>query len=334
MNNLIAVSIGDLNGIGIEILFKIWKKKTNNNFVLFTNYKIISNLIKKKKLSIKLNRVNTYHNYIKFKKNYLNIFDYNATSHVENTYKSIIYAHKETTDNNFIGLLTLPLRKDLIIKKIDKSFIGHTEFLQRLENKKYSNMILYNKKIIVSPLTTHIKLNDITKQIGKNNYIYKQILNLNRTLECEFNIQKPKLLISGLNPHAGENGAIGNEEITILKPILRKLRKNKINISGPVSGDSMLLNDNMKIFDCFVFIYHDQALIPFKYISKFTGVNFTGNLKIIRVSPDHGTAYNLVGKKTASDKSIQNCFKFIKIINKNKKKYEKTKKIIKSKLFK
>ena len=121
-----------------------------------------------------------------------------------------------------------------------------------------------------------------------------------------------------MNPHAGENGYIGHEEIKYIIPQIIKLKKNKVNIHGPISGDSMLTKNNLKKYDCFLFIFHDQGLIPFKYISNFQGVHYTSNLNILRVSPDHGTAYDLVGKNVASNKSLLNCFKFIKKINKNR----------------
>ena len=120
----------------------------------------------------------------------------------------------------------------------------------------------------------------------------------------------------------------------IIKPVITRLKKQKLNIDGPFSADSMINDKNLKDYDCFVFLFHDQALIPFKYISKFSGVNFTGNLDIIRTSPDHGTAYNLVGTNKISNKSLLNCFNLIKKIIINNKKYEKTKKIFKSKLHK
>ena len=108
-------------------------------------------------------------------------------------------------------MVTLPIRKDLIIKKLNPNFIGHTEFLQNLEKKKYSNMILINKKVIITPLTTHIKLKSVVNKISKEN-IYNQIKNLNKVLKRDLNIKLPKIILSGLNPHAGENGKIGNEE--------------------------------------------------------------------------------------------------------------------------
>ncbi len=137
-------------------------------------------------------------------------------------------------------------------------------------------------------------------------------------------LKKPKIIISGLNPHAGENGKLGNEEIEIINPAVKKLKSKGIKIHGPHSADSLLINKNLEHYDCFIFIFHDQALIPFKYISQFSGVNYTGNLSIIRTSPDHGTAYNLVDSKNISDKSLLNCFKLIKEIHFNRKHADKT----------
>ena len=179
-------------------------------------------------------------------------------------------------------------------------------------------MILYHKKIMVSPLTTHIKVSNISKKISDKRFLFNQLYFLSKNLTIDFNIKKPKLAISGLNPHAGENGYIGDEELKIINPVLHKLKKKGVIIDGPLSADSILLNKNMEKYDCFIFIFHDQALIPFKLISKFSGVNYTGNLDVIRTSPDHGTAYDLIGSKKISNKSFLNAYKLIKKIYKNR----------------
>tara|TARA_B100001057_G_C22849765_1_gene950503 strand:- start:130 stop:1107 length:978 start_codon:yes stop_codon:yes gene_type:complete len=315
MNKLIAVTIGDINGIGIDIFIKLFLNKKIKNVVLFCNIKIIKNYLKKNKINLKINLFNKTKVKFVYKKNLLNIYSYKSNSDAKNTIDSIIFSHNECIKKKFIGIVTLPIRKDIIIKKIDRNFMGHTEFLQNLENKKYTNMILIHEKIIVSPLTTHISLNSVSKKIMESNYIYNQILNLYSTLKKDLNIKKPKMILSGLNPHAGESGKIGNEELKINK-IINKLKDKKIDIKGTVSADSMLLD--IENYDCFIFMYHDQALIPFKYISKFSGVNFTGNLDIIRVSPDHGTAYALKGTKKISDTAVKKCFILINKINKNR----------------
>ena len=319
MSNIIAVTIGDIKGVGIEILINSWKKKKINNFILLSDIKLVSKLLKNKNLDKQINLISLNNNKINFDKRKINIFSYKTISSEDNTYKSLMYAYKLCKEKICIGLITLPLRKDLIKKNIDKNFIGQTEFFQNINNKKYANMILYHEKIIVSPLTTHLKLKDIAKTVSNKSLLYNMIYTLNKTLKIDFKIKKPKLIVSGLNPHAGENGEIGDEEVKYIKPIISKLNKDGIYIDGPFSADSILINNNLKNYDCFIFMYHDQALVPFKYISQFSGVNYTGNLNIIRTSPDHGTAYNLVGTKKISDKSLINCFKLIKQIHKNRK---------------
>ncbi len=319
MSNIIAVTIGDIKGVGIEILINSWKKKKINNFILLSDIKLVSKLLKNKNLDKQINLISLNNNKINFDKRKINIFSYKTISSEDNTYKSLMYAYKLCVEKICIGLITLPLRKDLINKNIDKNFIGQTEFFQNINNKKYANMILYHEKIIVSPLTTHLKLKDIAKTVSNKSLLYNMIYTLNKTLKIDFKIKKPKLIVSGLNPHAGENGEIGDEEVKYIKPIISKLNKDGIYIDGPFSADSILINNNLKNYDCFIFMYHDQALVPFKYISQFSGVNYTGNLNIIRTSPDHGTAYNLVGTKKISDKSLINCFKLINQIHKNRK---------------
>jgi len=294
------------------------KNKKIKNFVLLSDVNVIKKFIKSKKYSIKLNIINTDKNNIQFDKNKLNIYSYKSSSLEDNTYKSLRYSYYFSKNLNCLGIITLPLRKDLIKKKIDNNFVGQTEFFQKISKKKYANMIMFHNNIIISPLTTHIELKNIPKIISNKSFIVKQILNLNNTLKIDFNIQNPKLIISGVNPHAGENGNIGLEEKKFISPSIERLKKLGININGPVSADSMLIKNNLKKYDCFVFIYHDQGLIPFKFISQFTGVNYTGNLNIIRTSPDHGTAYDMIGSKSISNNSLINCFKLIKKINKNR----------------
>ena len=326
MTNFTAITIGDINGVGIEILINLLKKNKIKNIILFTNVNILKKFIKKRKTNLKINIIDQKKNNLNYKNNYLNIFSYESKTNEENTYKSLKNAYQFCINNFCIGIITLPLRKDLIKEKIDKKFVGHTEYFQNTDNKKYSNMILYNKKIIISPITTHIKVKNISKVISKE-LVFNQIKNLNKTLKIDFNISKPKLIISGLNPHAGENGKIGREEIEIIKPAIKSLKNKKILIDGPISPDAMLVKSNLNKYDCFIYMYHDQALIPFKYISQFSGVNYTGNLSIIRVSPDHGTAYNLIGSKNISNLSLLNCYNLIKKIKKNRKINDKSKKI-------
>ena len=317
MPKFIAVTIGDIKGIGIKILFDSWKRKKITNFILFTDINVINKYLKINQVKY-LNIINKSKNNLKFDKKKINIFSYKSRSLEDNTYKSLKFSYDYCKKNICMGVITLPLRKDLIKKKINKNFIGHTEYFQTRNKKNYSNMILYHQKIIISPLTTHIEIRKLPNKIINKKYIHNQILNLINTLKIDFNLKKPKILVSGFNPHAGENGEIGKEEILSIFPVIKKLQKKGFLIDGPLSADSILIQKNLKKYDCFVFMYHDQALIPFKYISKFTGVNYTGNLDIIRTSPDHGTAYDLVKTKKYSINSFINCYKLIKQIYKNR----------------
>ena len=319
MNKLVAITIGDIKGVGIDILINSWKENKIKNFILITNIEIFKECLIKRKISIKLNLINKNDNNFNFENNKINIFSYNVKSIEDNTYKSLKHAYDLCINEKCIGILTLPLRKDIIKNKIDKKFIGHTEFFQKVDKKKYVNMILFHKKIIISPITTHIELKKVSKSISNKKFLYNKIYNLNKNLKIDFNILKPKIIIAGLNPHAGENGKIGNEEKKFIIPVVKVLQKKGLNIEGPFSADSILVNENLNKYDCFIFIYHDQALIPFKFISQFSGVNYTGNLDIIRTSPDHGTAYNLVGTKKISTRSFINCYKLINKIFNNRK---------------
>ena len=311
MNKTIkAVTIGDIHGIGIRFLINLWKfkRKTIGKFILISNYKLFKKYVEKNNINLPYSRINNLSDKIKINDKHLPIFNIRANNNIINTYNSIQQGYSLTKNNFCSSLITLPINKEKIIRKIDSSFIGHTDFLQKLDKKKYTNMIFYSKDIIVTTLTTHIPLNKINYYLKQEKIIYQKIYSLNKLLKNDFNILNPKLVICGINPHAGENGTLGNEEIMFLQPLIKKLINNNVNIQGPLSPDTIFATINRKKYDCFICIYHDQALIPFKLLTGFTGVNYTGSLDIIRTSPVHGTAYDLIDKKYASDKSLHNAF--------------------------
>ena len=172
------------------------------------------------------------------------------------------------------------------------------------------------------------KFSNKIKNFINKKFVEKKINIIIKSLKNDFNINFPKIVVSGLNPHSGENGRIGNEEINILIPIIKKLKKRRILIDGPVSSDSIFTDYNINKYDCIITTYHDQALIPFKILNFNDGVNFTSGLDIIRTSPCHGTAYKMVGKKIANEKSL---FKAILLANKIFKNRYNDQKILKSK---
>ena len=188
-------------------------------------------------------------------------------------------------------------------------------------------MIFIYKNIFFVPLTMHIKLINVPKNFKNSIKIIKKVKNLNSTFKRDFKINNPKYIMAGINPHCGEKGIISNEDKKYLTPIIHKLNKINIKINGPISPDAIVNKKNLNYYNCFVFTYHDQALIPFKFISNYSGVNYTSGLDIIRVSPDHGTAYDKVGKKNKSSLGIINSFKLVKKIAVNRNKYDKTQKI-------
>ena len=315
MNKLIAVTIGDIEGIGIKLLLKEWGKKKLNNFVLFSNSKILKKYLSKNKLKIKLNEYNK--NYI-YDKRKLNIFNIESKNNYTNTYNSLIESYHYTKKKYFIGVVTLPLNKFKIIKNINKNFIDQTNLYKKLDNKKINNMLFFYKNKFFTPLTTHLKLSQVSKTFINKSNILNKIKIFNKSIKKDFKINNPKILISGINPHTGESGTIGKDEIKNLIPIIKKLKKSKINITGPISGDSMINKINLQKYDCFIFAYHDQALIPYKLLSNNSGVNYTSNLNIIRTSPDHGTAYDLVKKGKVSSKALINAFIMARKIYKNR----------------
>ena len=312
---LICATIGDIEGIGVHLLIKEFKKGKIKNFVLITNINIFNYYIKFPQN--KINLVNDL-NFVNYNKNKLNIYSFKTKNKNTNTMDSLKYAYEFTKKKKFIGILTLPLNKYKIIKTVNKNFVDQTSFFSNKDDKKYSNMIFYYKNKFFIPLTIHIELKKVHKLFDNKNTMIKKIENISKTLIKDFNIKKPKMIIAGINPHAGENNTISKDDNKYLLPILNKIRQKGIFIHGPMSGDGIINKQNLKKYDVFIFTYHDQALIPFKIISNYEGVNFTSNLEIIRVSPCHGTAENLIGNKSVISKGIVNCYNLINKIYKNR----------------
>ena len=312
---LICITIGDIKGIGIHLLLKEFKRDKIRDFILLTNIDIFYKYIKISKQNI---NVMSDLNLTKYDNTKLNIYTFRTKNNNSNTMDSLKYAYEFTKKKLFIGILTLPLNKSKIQKSISKNFKDQTSFFSNKENQKYSNMIFYYKKKFFIPLTIHIELKKVHKMFRNKTLMTKKVENIYSTLVNDFKIKKPKMILSGINPHAGENNTISKDDKKYLLPIVNHLKKKGVFISGPISGDGMINNENLKNYDAFIFTYHDQALIPFKILSNYEGVNFTSSLKIIRVSPSHGTAENLIGSNKIISKGIVNCFNLINKINKNR----------------
>ncbi len=201
------------------------------------------------------------------------------------------------------GLVTAPLSKSNINSET-QPFVGHTEYLIEATGSKSGLMMLVGEDLRVGLVTGHIPLAQVPAAVTKEKVLEKAKIFI-QSLEKDFGINKPKIAILGLNPHAGEDGLLGSEEETILKPAIQELKDAKQYVFGPYPADGFFGMMHQQKFDGVLALYHDQGLIPFKSIAFSSGVNFTAGLSVIRTSPDHGTAYSIAGKNMADCASFR-----------------------------
>jgi len=208
-------------------------------------------------------------------------------------------------------LVTAPINKDEMVKMGFKH-AGHTGYFEEKFNKK-GLMFLVTDGLKVAVSTHHIPISEVAENISKEK-IKKQIKALNQTLIEDFSISKPKIAVLGLNPHSGDGGVIGKEEIEIISPAIKEASDNGILAFGPFPADSFFQPSKYKNFDAVLAMYHDQGLAPFKTLAYEEGVNYTAGLPFIRTSPDHGVAYDIAGKNIADEQSFMEAiFTAIKI---------------------
>ncbi len=322
----VAISMGEPGGINIEIILKCIKKKLPV-FFLIADPDWAAKSIKALNSSTKINIIENIENCLKghlnilptknkvkfgFKKSY----DQNVPAIIESLNLSIKLAKKRKV----AGIVTLPIMKKTLIVNGFK-YTGHTEYLGKVSNKR-PLMIMLNKTLKVATLTTHIPISQVPKKITKNN-LEKTIKVYIKSLKLDFGISEPKLAVSSLNPHNGEEGKIGNEEIKIIKPSIDKLRKQGNKINGPKSADTMFHKEALKNIDANLCMFHDQALIPIKSSDFYGSINFTAGLPFIRTSPDHGTAFDIAGDNKANSTSLANAIKYINLIYNQRLKNEK-----------
>ena len=220
------------------------------------------------------------------------------------------YAIKETIINKKTALVTGPLNKEALIS-IEKKFTGHTEYIQKITKSNDVLMMLASNKLKVALATTHIPLKKVATNITKN-LIINKIKILNNDLKTKFNIKKPNIKILGLNPHAGENGKIGKEELDHIKPAVSELRRSKINVSMPISADTAFSQKILKETDAYLGMYHDQVLPVLKTLSFGNSINITLGVPIIRTSVDHGVALDIAGTNKSDVSSLSLAIKTAK----------------------
>ena len=315
MNKIkVGISIGDLNGIGLETIIKTFKDSRMMDFctpIVFGSTKVAS--IHRKAIEMQdfnFNIINTIKDANPKKANLLNIWNEDieinfgtaTTKSGELSFDSLKRASEALKNNDIDVLVTAPINKASIQEKVT-NFIGHTEFLQgNFEGE--SLMIMVSERMKVAFVTGHVPLTEVKKSITIKNIILKT-KKLNTSLIQDFGIRLPKIAVLGLNPHAGENGLLGGEENESIIPALKKLKEEGIMAFGPYPADSFFTSKNLENFDGILSMYHDQGLTAFKTLSFSDGVNFTAGLNIIRTSPVHGTAYEIAGQGIADERSFR-----------------------------
>ncbi|WP_185853289.1 4-hydroxythreonine-4-phosphate dehydrogenase PdxA [Blattabacterium cuenoti] len=330
----VGFTTGDINGIGIEIFLKVCRKKRLLDFftpILFGSTKLCSYY--KKILNLEINHIREVKNFkeiIDYKINVLNIWkeDIKFESIKINNPDSGKYpilslkkAVKALKEGKIDVLVTAPVNKKYMNLK-GFSFFGHTEYLQNVLEGE-SLMIMIHDILKIALVTNHLPLKKVTSELNIKKII-KSIKILHQSLIIDFSIEKPKIAVLGCNPHSSDNGLIGDEEKTKIKPAIDCLfQKQGWTVFGPYSSDSFFGNQVYRNFDAVLAMYHDQGLIPFKTLTFNHGVNFTAGLSHIRTSPDHGVAYDIAKKGIANENSFEEAiFSAIKIF-KNRKEYMK-----------
>lgn len=311
----IGITLGDINGIGPEVIIKalsdhrimslltpvvygsgrvlsFYKKQLNNEELNYTQVKNKGQFIARQ-----LNLVNCWDDVIE-------IVPGKASKETgKAALLSLQKACEELKEGLIDALVTAPIDKHTIHSE-EFPFKGHTEFLTQYFGAGESLMLLVGNTLRVGLVTEHVAVSEIASLITRDRVESKLKL-LEHSLRHDFGINKPKIAILGLNPHAGDGGLIGSEEEQILKPLINDWRNKSKLVSGPFPADGFFASGQYTKFDGILAMYHDQGLIPFKTLAFENGVNFTAGLPVVRTSPDHGTAYAIAGKNQADENSFR-----------------------------
>ncbi len=312
----ILIVAGEPFSVFSEILFKAFKKnKFKKPIIIIGSYDLLNNQMRFLKYRIQFNIINKNFNFKSLKKNKLNLIDIkfsykkifeNITSSSNSyNYECFATALKLLKTKKFSGLINGPISKKHFLKG---KYLGITEFLAQKTNSKNFVMLIFNKKLAVSPISTHIPLKNVYKTISTKKIVnHVQII---KKFYKKYLKKNPKVAITGLNPHCESNFKI-SEEDKIIIPSLKILKKKYSNVSGPYPADSLFMKNNIKKFDVIIGMYHDQVLTPIKTIYNFDAINITLGLPFIRISPDHGTNHNMIGKNKSNPQSLISAIKFL-----------------------
>ena len=312
-NIIVGISIGDLNGIGSEVVLKTFEDSRMLELctpVIFANVKIMSFVKKSFESTSMLHGIDKLDQIVVGKINVFNLWkegvDLNPGTNDEKigeyAIKSFVAATKALKEGIVDVLVTAPINKYNIQSETFK-FPGHTDYLdQELEGNAL--MLMVQDNLRVGLLTDHIPVSEVASKLTEE-LIIKKIETVKQSLIQDFSINKPKIAVLGLNPHCGDGGVIGKEDDSIIKPALKKLFEKGTLVFGPFAADGFFGSSQYEKYDAIIAAYHDQGLIPFKTLSFGKGVNYTAGLNKIRTSPDHGTAYDIAGKGIADYNSFK-----------------------------
>lgn len=312
-NIIVGISVGDLNGIGSEVILKTFEDSRMLELctpVIFANVKVLSFIKKTLELTAPLHGIDKIDQLVIGKINVLNIWkesvDINFGNIEDNVgkyaIKSFVAATKALKENQIDVLVTAPINK-FNIQSEEFKFPGHTDYLNK-ELDGNALMLMVQDNLRIGLLTDHIPVNEVAKHLTEK-LIIQKIETIKHSLIQDFGINKPKIAVLSLNPHAGDNGVIGKEDEEILKPTLKKVFDKGTFVFGPFAADGFFGSNQYEKYDAIIATYHDQGLIPFKTLSFGNGVNYTAGLNKIRTSPDHGTAYEIAGKGVADYNSFK-----------------------------
>ena len=323
---VIGISCGDLNGIGIELIIKTFSDHRIVDHcipVIFASNKAINfyrksipetnftsqNIKDFSRISQKqVNLFNCWEEEVAINPGQLN--DIGGKYAVLSLQTAVAALKQKQID----GLVTAPIHKKNV-QSAEFSFTGHTPYLKNIFGVHDVVMMLCAGNFRVALVTEHIPVAEVAKHITKEKIISKLNI-IHQSLQKDFGIDKPRIAVLGLNPHAGDEGLIGNEEETIIKPAIKEAKNNNMLVVGPYSADAFFARRSFEKFDAVLAMYHDQGLIPFKALAIGEGINFTAGLPAVRTSPDHGVAFDIAGKDKADASSfVAAVFECIDIIN-------------------
>lgn len=310
----IGISIGDINGIGLEVIIKtLMTPKITDYFipVIYGSSKVISYHKNVVGIDFQFQPTRAASQLIPDKVNVINCWQENVNitlgkpTDVSGKYafKSLEMATQDLRSGLIDALVTAPINKHAM-QMADFPFPGHTEYLTQQLGAEESVMLMVSDTLRIGLVTNHLPISEVAKNITREK-VMKKIQIMSDSLRVDFGIDRPTIAVLGLNPHAGDQGVLGNEEERIIRPAVVEMKKRGIIVTGPFSADGFFGSGEYNKYDGILAMYHDQGLIPFKALSFGSGVNFTAGLSAVRTSPDHGTAYDIAGQNEADPASMR-----------------------------